>query len=106
MILETVPAPPSTHQNTHPAINRTSRHYAGAMPNPHLVESPHPERVNNLLRNLELVETAAVANGPEIFSNPENHDEKLQHYAVQRQGYEEEKGCHDDQHKDASYLVQ
>jgi hypothetical protein len=31
MILEAVPAPPSTHQNTQPVINRTSRHYAGTL---------------------------------------------------------------------------
>lgn len=64
-----------------------------------------PERVNDLF-GLELAGTAAVANGPEVFSNPENYDEKLQHYAVQRQEYEKEQGCHDDQHKDAGYLVQ
>ena len=33
MILETVPAQPSKRQNVHQAINRTSRHYAGALPN-------------------------------------------------------------------------
>jgi hypothetical protein len=31
MILETVPAPRSTRWNGHHAINRTSRHYAGAL---------------------------------------------------------------------------
>src|ERR1039457_787531 len=31
MILETVPVLLSTRQNAHPAINRTSRHYAGAL---------------------------------------------------------------------------
>jgi hypothetical protein len=32
MILETVPAQRSTRRNGHHAINRTSRHYAGALP--------------------------------------------------------------------------
>jgi hypothetical protein len=31
MILGTVPAPPPIRQNAHQAINRTSRHYAGAL---------------------------------------------------------------------------
>jgi hypothetical protein len=32
MILEAVPARHSGHKNGHQAINRTSRHYAGALP--------------------------------------------------------------------------
>jgi hypothetical protein len=32
MILETVPALPSTRQNAHQVINPTSRHYAGTLP--------------------------------------------------------------------------
>ena len=32
MILEAVPAYPSKHRNGQQAINRTSRHYAGALP--------------------------------------------------------------------------
>jgi len=31
MILETVPVLPSKRQNVHQVVNRTSRHYAGAL---------------------------------------------------------------------------
>jgi hypothetical protein len=43
MILEAVPALPVKHRNGHHTIKRTSRHYAGSLPNSQARAIPTPQ---------------------------------------------------------------